>query len=548
MKYFASVKSYEDLKAKYRTLALANHPDKGGSEDAMKAINNEYDVLFPIWKRRSKVESAETAESTRSEFYTQNGWKGTNYKCGRSTKEIAQLVREYCKQEHNDYRFSVTYDSYSGGSSITVAMTEAPEEVLTSESDNGYIQLNQYHLDRDERMTSAAANVMQDINRFICSYRYDDSDSMIDYFNTNFYYHLNIGRWNKPVKIVPRIKTNAEPVEYETVTVTETKTRKAIQAFPIPAPAEFAEGQYFRIESSNFNYGVCRGYVYQIRRVSGIVFANRMDKALKKQLTGSANPANTFNVDPAKLRGWVEKGAISFVELRETTVTEEVKREVRRPKKCTSVSTTVKTPSGAAYSTDETSTEEQTQNSGAIPSDYTVTPDTDTRDGSALWVVRFAARMSVDEYKATATALKTIGGVYSKFKHGFIFRADPTEDLASLSGATSETTANTTEADTAPKKAPDNENRAQQEQREQERIKAIKTAARIEDASTDIICALRLRPGEYAYSQKYRQQLEQYIIDNGIAITEEVINALEYDDLKRIIRSILENQRQTQAG
>ena len=46
--YFKNISSVEELKKMYRTLAMKNHPDVGGSEEAMKAINIEYEVMFNI--------------------------------------------------------------------------------------------------------------------------------------------------------------------------------------------------------------------------------------------------------------------------------------------------------------------------------------------------------------------------------------------------------------------------------------------------------------------------------------------------------------------
>lgn len=40
----------EELKSLYRKLALEHHPDLGGSEQIMKAINVEYEYLFNMLK------------------------------------------------------------------------------------------------------------------------------------------------------------------------------------------------------------------------------------------------------------------------------------------------------------------------------------------------------------------------------------------------------------------------------------------------------------------------------------------------------------------
>ena len=41
--YFDSCKDKNELKAMYRKLAMKNHPDRGGDEEVMMAINAEYD-------------------------------------------------------------------------------------------------------------------------------------------------------------------------------------------------------------------------------------------------------------------------------------------------------------------------------------------------------------------------------------------------------------------------------------------------------------------------------------------------------------------------
>ena len=107
MKYFTNVSSFDELKKQYRRLAMQYHPDRGGDVETMKEINNEYDMMFPVLKAKTAAQSTETAQSTRSEFYTANGWKGERYEAGRSLKEIAQLVRAYIKEFFPDYRFSV---------------------------------------------------------------------------------------------------------------------------------------------------------------------------------------------------------------------------------------------------------------------------------------------------------------------------------------------------------------------------------------------------------------------------------------------------------
>ena len=59
MKYFNNCKSIEELKKEYKKLAFANHPDRGGDVEIMKAINAEYEkALENLKKCGSKADKA----------------------------------------------------------------------------------------------------------------------------------------------------------------------------------------------------------------------------------------------------------------------------------------------------------------------------------------------------------------------------------------------------------------------------------------------------------------------------------------------------------
>jgi DnaJ-class molecular chaperone len=49
----------EELKTLYRKLAMQHHPDRGGSNEAMKQVNCEYDELFPRLKDVHKTKEGE---------------------------------------------------------------------------------------------------------------------------------------------------------------------------------------------------------------------------------------------------------------------------------------------------------------------------------------------------------------------------------------------------------------------------------------------------------------------------------------------------------
>lgn len=225
MKHFRNITSLENLKEQFRTLALANHPDKGGKTEIMQEINLEYEVLFPIWKNKLKVTTNETAQSTRNEFYTAWGWKGENYNANLRTTDIAKIVREYLKEKYPTYKFSITAPDYN---SLRIALMEAPQEVIVYENLDDYhkkdydknslhFDVNYYHISKDDRLTELCREILQDAFDFAQTYNFDDSDSMVDYFHTNFYNGMSIGKWDNPFKVVERTaRIKAEQSEKST--------------------------------------------------------------------------------------------------------------------------------------------------------------------------------------------------------------------------------------------------------------------------------------------------------------------------------------------
>ena len=235
MKYFTNCMNLDELKKEFRRLAMIHHPDRGGDGETMKAINAEYDLMFPALKIKTAAKTAETAESTRREFYTANGWQGSRYEAGRSLKEIAQLVRAYVKEFHPDYRFSVRTSYASMCQELHVDIKEAPAEIyktyeeMTDEdinncwriaTRNNMWKLNSWNKEEekteferiwnDERggafykaLTEKTKAVIKAVDAFVQSFNYDDSDSMIDYFDCNFYY-FGCSQHLSEVKIVPR--------------------------------------------------------------------------------------------------------------------------------------------------------------------------------------------------------------------------------------------------------------------------------------------------------------------------------------------------------
>lgn len=235
MAYFKKIETLDGLKAEYRRLALANHPDKGGAVEAMQEINTEFEVMFRILKKATPKTAAtqETATSYRKQFYTENGWAGSRFDANLSLKEIAQIVRDYLKNVYPTWKFSVSTKYASMYQALHIAVTETPVDIFSREGiaktasyltwrqhyqteeealrhliqlayESGYLQNWGSWNDERSLFTDYAQAVLGDVESLVESYNLSDCDSQIDYFHVNFYSHFDIGKWNKPVKIVPR--------------------------------------------------------------------------------------------------------------------------------------------------------------------------------------------------------------------------------------------------------------------------------------------------------------------------------------------------------
>lgn len=67
MKYFQNINNLEELRTAYRALLKKFHPDNGGSEEATKEINVEYEKLFQILKNQSGSDQEEAKYNTEED-------------------------------------------------------------------------------------------------------------------------------------------------------------------------------------------------------------------------------------------------------------------------------------------------------------------------------------------------------------------------------------------------------------------------------------------------------------------------------------------------
>ena len=268
-KYLKGIKSFDDLKSKYRKLLKKHHPDNGGDLETMKEVNVEYDALFAVWKSRREKETGETinetAEGTRRQFYTANGWAGDNYDSKLTLKEIAKIVRTYVKEKYPTCKFSVRTSYGSMCQSLRVELKEFPskmhktsddlrnegltEHIVTTDWKGNPIEYDEYREEINDLLrrlrynnlfdldswypddlirayeraceksdfyaiqTEYFKSVIADVNSFVESYNYRDCDGQIDYFDVNFWFHGVNTDYCKQVTKTARISKPKEELQ-----------------------------------------------------------------------------------------------------------------------------------------------------------------------------------------------------------------------------------------------------------------------------------------------------------------------------------------------
>jgi hypothetical protein len=114
--------------------------------------------------------------------------------------KIKELVAAKIKQEFPKYRFSLRIRR--GGSGVIYITWLKGDFNPFVDTNETHLDINHYYIQDDKRITQKAKDVMQRVKDITDEYNWDNSDAMTDYFDVNFYLHLNIGSYDKPFEVV----------------------------------------------------------------------------------------------------------------------------------------------------------------------------------------------------------------------------------------------------------------------------------------------------------------------------------------------------------
>lgn len=160
-------------------------------------------------------------------FYTQNGWAGSNYNSKLSTKEIAAKVRSFAKKNFPGFKFSIRTEWSMYTDSMYIELKEGtciPFVEGSRSAERGYMSTMSTVKGWKNELTPEMFKVLDAVTTYANSFRYDDSDGMQDYFDTNFYTHIKVSDEYKVIE--PKAKKSSvkpekveEAKEVEAVTV-----------------------------------------------------------------------------------------------------------------------------------------------------------------------------------------------------------------------------------------------------------------------------------------------------------------------------------------
>lgn len=209
--------------------------------------------------------------------------------------------------------------------------------------------------------------------------------------------------------------TIGEGYTYEKKIVTEYKTENKVF---IDETGEKKQGQCF-VLNTNFNYGCCKGFVYQIQEIKyndGKIgyCAYKMNGKKTKICTGSATRSNYWYIGSGEhdnLSKYIEKGYISWCHIEQVKTPYEVEKIVK-------VDTNKKKETRKATEQPQTEEKETFGN-------YTVEKSKHTKTGETIYLVKPIEKLIKEKYQDAKKKMIENGGYYSKFTHCFIFKEYP---------------------------------------------------------------------------------------------------------------------------
>lgn len=228
-------------------------------------------------------------------FYTANGWAGSNYDSKLSTKEIAAKVRAFAKKNFPEFKFSVRSEWSMYTDSMYIELKEGtciPFVEGSRSAERGYMSTMSTVKGWEDELTPEMFKVLDAVTTYASSFRYDDSDGMQDYYDTNFYLKIKVSDEYKVVE--PKAKKSSVKAEKaEEVKEVEAVTVEGLEIvdYSEKAIAVFGETKAIKEQLKELGGRFNPSLNYNGEKRAGWIFSKKQADKVKELITPTELPA-----------------------------------------------------------------------------------------------------------------------------------------------------------------------------------------------------------------------------------------------------------------
>lgn len=228
-------------------------------------------------------------------FYTANGWAGSNYDSKLSTKEIAAKVRVFAKKNFPGFKFSVRSEWSMYTDSMYIELKEGtciPFVEGSRSAERGYMSTMNTVKGWEDELTPEMFKVLDAVTTYASSFRYDDSDGVQDYYDTNFYLKIKVSDEYKVVE--PKAKKSSVKAEKaEEVKEVEAVTVEGLEIvdYSEKAVAVFGDTKSIKEQLKELGGRFNPSLNYNGDRRAGWIFSKKQADKVKELIVPTELPA-----------------------------------------------------------------------------------------------------------------------------------------------------------------------------------------------------------------------------------------------------------------
>lgn len=228
-------------------------------------------------------------------FYTANGWAGSNYDSKLSTKEIAAKVRVFAKKNFPEFKFSVRSEWSMYTDSMYIELKSGPCVPFVEGSrsaERGYMSTMSSVKAWKDELTPEVFASLNAVSNYASSFRYDDSDGMQDYFDTNFYIHIEVSDEYKVIEPKAK-KSSVKPEKVEEAKEVEAVTVEGIEVvdYSEKAIAVFGDTKAIKEQLKELGGRFNPSLNYNGEKRAGWIFSKKQADKVKELIAPTELPA-----------------------------------------------------------------------------------------------------------------------------------------------------------------------------------------------------------------------------------------------------------------